>query len=541
MYDYIIVGAGSAGCVLANRLTEDPSVHVLLIEAGGPDTKREIHIPIDFAKLFQTPYDWAYMTEAQEQLHHRPLYWPRGKMLGGSSSMNIMVYIRGNAYDYNQWRDSGNVGWGYTDVLPYFTKAQHQQRGASMYHGAVGPLSVNDQRSPNILSQTFVEAGVEIGLPRNPDFNGETQEGIGLVQVTQKRGRRDSTADAYLRPVLKRPNLSVLTDTLVQHLLFDGRRAVGVAYTYQGREEQAEASREVLLCAGAINSPQLLLLSGVGPADQLQALALPLIADLPGVGQNLHDHLISPICYAATRPITLANVQGLSNRLKFSLFRRGPLTSNVGEAAAFYKTSEDLPAPDLEITFAPMPFFPPDIMNQRQMFTLGAISLSPKSRGYLALRSRDPQHSPLIQPHYLQKEEDLQVMVEGVKLARRLAQARAFDSYRGEESAPGPQVQSDKDIGAFIREHATTVFHPVGTCKMGKDPLAVVDSELRVYGVEHLRVVDASIMPVIVRGHTNAAAIMIAEKAADLIKQASRQSQSGEPIAIGHTPTSSQD
>lgn len=516
MYDYIIVGAGSAGCVLANRLTEDPSVKVLLIEAGGPDTKQEIRMPIAFSKLFKTAYDWNYETEAQPQLNNRSVYWPRGKTLGGSSSINIMVYIRGNEHDYNQWRDSGNIGWGYIDVLPYFKKGERQQRGASAYHGSDGLLHVVDPRSPNRLSRTFIEAGVEIGLHRNDDFNGATQEGIGLAQVTQKRGLRNSTADAYLRPALSRSNLTVLTDAQAQRINFDGKRAVGVTYLQGGVEEQASACQEVLLCGGAINSPQLLLLSGVGPVDHLQDLAIPLITHLPGVGKNLQDHLLVPVCYTASRPVTLASAQSLSNLLKFLLFRRGPLTSNVGEAAAFYKTSKDLPAPDLEMAFTPLSF-----LDQGHGFTFGPIGLSPKSRGYIALRSHDPQQSPLIQPNYLEQENDLEILIEGVKLARKLAHTHAFDPYRGKEFAPGSQAQSDQEIADFIRENATTVYHPVGTCKMGHDSMAVVDSELQVHGVERLRIVDASIMPTIVRGHTNAPAIMIAEKAADLIKEAS--------------------
>lgn len=516
MYDYIIVGAGSAGCALANRLSEDPSVRVLLIEAGGPDNKPEIHIPIAFATLFQTAYDWAYVTETQLHLKNRQINWPRGKMLGGSSSINIMVYIRGNELDYNQWRECGNVGWGYDEVLPYFKKAERQQRGASFYHGGNGPLHVADPRSPNRLSRLFVEAGVEIGLAPNDDFNGASQEGVGLAQLTQRRGMRNSAADAYLRPALRRPNLTVMTDTLVQRVLFDGKRACGVTCLRQGKEEQMEACREVLLCAGTINSPQILLLSGIGAAEQLQTQGISLVTHLPGVGENLQDHLLVPVCYTCTRPVTLASAKSLSNLLKFLLFKKGPLTSNIGEAGAFCKTREDLPAPDLEMAFTPVSY----LDQEHHGFTLGPILLAPESRGYLALRSPDPHQPPLIQPDYLEQQADLEVLIEGVKLARRLARTRALSPYRGEEFSPGAQAQSDEEIADFIREYATTVYHPVGTCKMGNDPLAVVDNELRVRGVDNLRVVDVSIMPTLVRGHTNAAAMMIAEKAADLIKNA---------------------
>lgn len=514
MYDYIIVGAGSAGCVLANRLTEDPHVSVLLLEAGGQDDRPEIHMPIAFTKLFQTACDWAYETQAQPQLHNRCLSWPRGKVLGGCSSINIMVYTRGSACDYDRWSASGNAGWSSVDVLPYFKKAERQQRGASLYHGGTGPLHVADQLSPNVLSRAFVKAGVEIGLARTDDFNGDTLEGVGLVQVTQKRGMRQSTADAYLRPALKRANLTLQTETHVQRVLFEEGRARGVAYTQGGKEEQALAHREVILSAGSINSPQLLLLSGVGPAEHLQALDLPVVAHLPGVGQNLQDHLLVPVCYTCRKPVSLAGAQRFRHLLNYLLFKRGPLTSNVGEAAAFYKTSEDLPAPDLEMAFTPLSFLDP----AHHGYTFGPIGLAPQSRGSLALRSRDPQEAPLIEPGYLNQESDLQTLISGVKLARRLAQTSAFAPYRGEEFAPGAQVQSDQEIAAFIREYATTVYHPVGTCRMGNDPLAVVDRQLRVRAVEGLRVVDASIMPTLIHGHPNAPIIMIAEKAADIIK-----------------------
>jgi len=526
MYDYIIVGAGSAGCVLAHRLTEDASLSVLLIEAGGQDAKPEFHIPIAFAKLFMSSYDWAYQTEPQPHLNDRPMYWPRGKVLGGSSSINIMVYIRGHEDDYNQWRASGNIGWGYTDVLPYFKKAERQQHGGSTYHGSAGPLHVADLRSPNVLSRAFIKAGMQFGLSRNDDFNGAVQEGIGIAQVTQKRGMRESTADAYLRPALKRPNLTVLTDALVQRIVFKDKRAVGVIYRKAEQEEQVCARREVLLAAGAINSPQLLLLSGVGSARQLQELDIPVVTHLPGVGENLQDHLLVPVSYTCTRPISLAAAPSLSNKLKFLLFRRGSLTSNIGEAGAFCKTRADLPAPDLEIAFTPAAFRNPKVHG----FTFGSVGLTPRSRGYLALRSRDPQQAPSLRPNYLEHPEDIEILIEGVKLARKLAQARAFDPYRGIEVLPGPEVQSDQEIDAFIRKSATSGYHPIGTCKMGNDAMAVVDSNLRVRGVEGLRVVDVSIMPTLVRGHTNATAIMIAEKAADLIKEASHYDVQAETL-----------
>lgn len=516
MYDYIIVGAGSAGCVLARRLSEDESVSVLLIEAGGPDSDRTFRIPLATPKLFRSAHDWIYQTEAQVHLDERQIYWPRGKVLGGSSSLNLMVYIRGHASDYDGWCESGNPGWSYADVLPYFKKAERQQHGASRYHGDDGPLCVADPRSPNLLSRAFVEAGKQIGLVPNGDFNGETMEGIGIAQVTQKRGIRNSSADAYLRPALKRPNLTVLTHALVEQIVCENRRAVGVRYQQEGQTVQVRARREVLLCAGAVNSPQLLLLSGIGAGPQLRALDIEVVADLPGVGENLQDHLLVPVSYACLQPVSLAAASRKSNMLKFFLLRRGPLTSNIGEAGAFCKTRTELLAPDLEIAFTPAAFRNPGVHG----FTLGSVVLAPKSRGRLFLQNNDPKTPPFIQPEYLTEAEDLDVLVAGVKLARRLARTPAFDVYRGDEVAPGPLVQTNQEIAAFVRRTATTVYHPAGTCKMGNDNMAVVDSALRIHGIEGLRVVDASIMPTLVRGHTNAAVIMLAEKAADLIKEA---------------------
>jgi choline dehydrogenase len=519
MYDYVIVGAGSAGCVLANRLSEDPACSVLLLESGGADTRKEFHIPPAFSKLFQSAYDWSYYTEEQEQLKQRTVYIPRGKVLGGSSSINAMIYMRGNRYDYDHWCALGNQGWSYADILPYFKKTEHQERGASAYHGVGGPLNVADPRCVNPLTRAFVAAGVELGWPHNLDFNGAEQEGVGVYQLTQKQGQRHSTAEAFLKPARRRRNLAVLPRAHVTRLLFEQQRCVGVTYLQDGQPQQAHVRKEVLLCGGVINSPQLLMLSGVGPAAHLQLLGLPVMQDLPGVGQNLQDHLAAGVIYACTQPVSLASAETLANMLSYLLLKRGPLTTNITEAGAFLKTRPELPAPDIQVIFLPVDAIDHGLVRlEGHSFTIGLTQLRPQSRGFIALRSPDPLESPTIQPRYLSSESDLRALVEGINLCRKVAQAAAFDPFRGRELYPGPEVQGEAAITGYIREVAVTADHPVGTCKMGSDPLAVVDTELRVHGLEGLRVIDASIMPTIVSGNTNAPTIMIAEKAADMIK-----------------------
>ena len=518
-FDYVIVGAGSAGCVLANRLTEDSKTTVLLLEAGGPDKQKEFHIPAAFSTLFKSQHDWAYYTEEQSHLNHRKLYWPRGKVLGGSSSINIMIYIRGNRRDYDHWHDLGNEGWSFAEVLPYFKQAENQERGTSEHHGVGGPLNVADLRYINPLSRVFAEAGVEIGLSRNVDFNGPEQEGVGFYQVTQKRGQRHSAAGAYLRPVLNRTNLTVLSHAHVIRLIVEKTRSVGVAYVRDGQPQQATVNREVILCGGAINSPQLLMLSGIGPADHLDALGIPVAVNLPGVGQNLQDHLAIGVVYDCTQPISLASAGTVGDILSYLLFKKGPLTSNVAEAGAFIKTQSDLLAPDLQLCFLPVYFVDHGFTRlEGHGFSLGVILLRPQSSGHITLRSGDPFEPPAIQPHYLGCKADGQALIEGMKICRRLVQAKSFDPFRGVERYPGPQVQSEDALSEYIRSLSQTVYHPVGTCKMGNDSMAVVDTRLRVHSIEGLRVVDASIMPTIVSGNTNAPTIMIAEKAADLIK-----------------------
>jgi choline dehydrogenase len=517
MFDYVVVGAGSAGCVVASRLVEDPSVRVLLLEAGGSDHQREIAMPVAFSRLFKTPVDWAYLTEPQAHLHQRMLYWPRGKVLGGSSSINAMVYIRGHRADYDTWRDEGNEGWGFSDVLPYFKKAEHQERGASEFHGVGGPLNVANLRSPNPLSRAFVQACVQLGIPHNDDFNGATQDGVGLYQVNQKNGRRHSTAAAYLQST--RQNLTILTGAYVTRVLFSGTRATGVEIIRERQIQRIEAGSAVILCGGAINSPQVLMLSGVGPAQHLRQFNIPVVVDLPGVGQNLQDHLVIGAVYVCRRPVSLDGAGSLADLLRFLVLRRGRLTSNVGEAGGFVRTDAAAPLLDLQLMFGPVYFLDHGLTHPAgHGFSLGGYLLRPRSKGYVALRSSHPLAPPVIQPNYLADEHDLSVLVEGFRLVRRIARAKAFDASRGREYWPGEHVQSTEETVEAIRESAETHYHPVGTCKMGRDAGSVVDAQLRVHSVEGLRVVDASIMPTIVGGNTNAPVIMIAEKAADMIK-----------------------
>lgn len=516
MADYIIVGAGSAGCVLANRLSEAASV--LLLEAGGADSAREIHIPAAFNQLFQTVHDWHYFTEPQPCMRNRRLYWPRGKVLGGSSSINAMIYIRGNRLDYETWADLGNVGWRYEEVLPTFKKSERREQGGADFHGVDGLLNVAPQRSPNPMSEMFVEAGIGMGYPRNDDFNGASQTGVGLYEVTQKNGVRHSTAAAFLTPILTRPSLKVETSAHVTRILFEGNRAVGVEYVQQGQTKQVRADREVLLCGGAINSPQLLMLSGIGAAYELAHHGIEVLMDLPGVGKNLQDHLICGVLFYASKKISLMNATRLDHVARFLVRRRGSLTSNVAEGGGFVTLDPQAPAPDIQFHFAPVIFDNHGLQPPTEHgYSVGVTLIAPKSTGYLKLRSADPFAAPVIQPNYLTEEADMQTLENGMLLAREIGNHRAFDGVRRDEYLPGKSLTSREAMRETVRNKAQTLYHPVGTCKMGQDVLAVVDANLRVRGVEGLRVVDASVMPTITRGNTNAPTIMIAEKAAEMI------------------------
>jgi choline dehydrogenase len=519
MYDYIIIGGGSAGCVLANRLSADSRARVLLLEAGIPDKRLTIHIPLAWNQNFKTEIDWNYNTEPQPHLENRSLYWPRGKTLGGSSSINAMIYIRGHRSDYDHWARLGNEGWSYDEVLPYFKKSEHNERGASQHHGAGGALNVTDLPAPNPLTMAFVRAAQETGLKYRTDFNADDQEGVGIYQVTQKNGKRHSTAAAFLKPVMERPNLTVITGAHVTRVLFDGRRVCGVAYLENGTPREVRCRDEVILCGGSINSPQLLMLSGIGPANHLREMGLKVIADLPGVGENLQDHIVCGIINYSVKPVSLINAQKLLALGRYLLTNSGLLRSNGGEGGAFIRSRPDLEACDLQYHFLPSHFLDHGLTPlSGHGFAAGITVLRPKSRGYIKLRSADPLAHPVIQPNYYADESDLHLTVEGMKWIREVIEASPFDPYRGAEILPGAQIDSDEALCRFARERSETLYHPVGTCKMGQDPMSVVNDRLQVHSVEGLRVVDASIMPQIIGGNTNAPTIMIGEKAADLIK-----------------------
>jgi choline dehydrogenase len=516
-YDTIIVGAGSAGCVVAARLSEDPARRVLLLEAGGPDEHPDIRIPFYAYRLQRGPFDWGYVSEPQPGLGGRQIDWPRGRVLGGTSAINAMVYIRGHRRVFDAWAEAGNEGWSYEELLPLFRRAEHQERGEDAFHGVGGPLDVADLREVNPLSCAFVEAAAELGLPLNLDFNGAEQAGFGFYQVTQRRGERWSAASAYLRPALARPNLTVLSGAQATRILLRASRAVGVAFVQNGEPLQAMGG-EVVLCGGAINSPQLLLLSGIGPAAQLRALGIPVAVDLPGVGQNLQDHLDVAVAYSCREPISLGLISQPAAELSYRHFRRGPLASGGPEAGGFLASDPAQPVPDLQYHFTPGWSVGFGVDRPRiHGFAIWPGLVLPASRGFVALRSPDPLAPPLIQPNYLSDARDLAVLVAGVRLGRRLAATRAFAPFVGEAIQPAPALERDDELDEYVRAHCNTIYHPVGTCKMGSDPLAVVDAELRVRGVEGLRVADASIMPTIVNGNTNAAAMVIGEKLATLL------------------------
>ncbi|HKO34391.1 MAG TPA: GMC family oxidoreductase N-terminal domain-containing protein, partial [Candidatus Limnocylindria bacterium] len=524
-YHYVIVGAGSAGCVLAGRLSADPACRVALLEAGGSDRKREIRIPAGFTKLFLTGYDWNYRTSKQPQLSDRELYWPRGKTLGGSSSIHGQAWTRGHRVDYDGWAESC-PGWSYEEVLPYFQRAEHRV-GSNIgeVYGTSGPQFISELRDPNPTTSAFLAGCAELGMRRLGELNEPDNTGYAPTPVTQRRGLRHSAADAYLRPARRRRNLTVLTGALAQRILLDGVRATGVKYRdAAGVTQLVTASREVIISAGTINSPQLLMLSGIGERDQLRAAGVEPRHELVGVGANLQDHLACGVIVHCPKPVTLFAADSPAQLARLLLARRGMLTSSVNEAVAFVRSDAALAAPDLELVWLPVPLLGEGLIPPpAHGLTLGVELLQPDSYGDIRLASADPAEPPVIDPGYLTAQSDLRGLVAGLRIAERLLDTAALRPYVGAPMAPWPGNVDDAKLATYVREHAQTAFHPVGTCRMGSDDAAVVDCELRVRGLDGLRVVDASVMPRITRGHTHAPTVMIAERAADLIRAGSHE------------------
>jgi len=519
-YDYIIIGAGSAGCAIANRLAEDYTLNILILEAGPPDDSFMLKMPAGFASLGdKTPYNWRYETVPQKHCNDRRMYWPRGKTLGGSSSINAMLYVRGNAWDYDHWRQLGNEGWSYNDVLPFFKKAENNERGGDEFHGTGGPLNVADQVEPSKINEGFLKACEQAGHKRIKDFNGASQEGVGYYQVTQKDKQRWSTASAYLRPAVERNrnNVKVISNALVERIILDGKRAMGLRYVVDGRDEVALCSREIILSGGAVNSPQLLMLSGIGPADHLKSHGIRVWHDLPGVGSNLQDHLDAAVLQFCKTRDTYDRANKLWSLYQYWRHKKGPGTSPIAETGGFLSTSSGLSAPDIQLHFLPVLVVDHGrTQMKKDGFSLHVCTLRPESTGTIRLKSSDPKEHPLIDANYLAERKDLDTLIKGVKLGREIFAQSGLDPYRAAEFQPGAAVKTDAEIEQWVRGHCETIYHPVGTCKMGpdNDPMAVVDNQCRVRGLEGLRVVDASVMPTLVGGNTNAPTIMIAERVA---------------------------
>ncbi|MEP4379795.1 MAG: choline dehydrogenase [Alphaproteobacteria bacterium] len=537
-FDYVIVGAGSAGCVLANRLTENGAYKVLLLEAGGKDTNPWLHIPLGYGKVFDDPkVNWCYATEPDPTCNGRRIVQPRGKVLGGSSSINGMVYIRGNAADYDHWRQLGNTGWSHEDVLPYFRKLEDNARGRDEFHGTGGPQAVSEQRDFHPLGRAHLEAAAQAGHPRNPDFNGAEQEGFGQYQVTQRTGRRWSTARGYLRPARKRANLTVETGAFANRVLFEGRRAVGIEYQIGDETRVARAGKEVILSLGAFNSPQLLQLSGVGPAGLLQEHGIEVVADMPGVGAGMQDHYLVRMVYRCKQPVTLNDVmrsrwRSAGTLLRYLLFRRGMMAMAAVPTGGFFRSDPSLATPDLQhhiVLYSNGGASGKHGAGLHEFSGLSAtiIMLRPESRGAVEIGSANPRDAPLIKSRYLSSENDARALMRGVREVQRIMGQPALEPFVGAQIEPGADVVSDDDVIDYLRNFGNTGFHPTSTCRMGVDETAVVDPRLRVHGFEGLRVVDASVMPAVTSGNTNAPTIMIAEKASDMILEDARQGGPG--------------
>jgi choline dehydrogenase len=529
-FDYIVVGAGSAGATLAGRLSESPETRVLLLEAGPPDSSFWIHLPIGYGKtMWSAKYNWCFYTDPDPNMNGRRIYWPRGKTLGGSSSINGLIYIRGQREDYDRWEFLGNEGWGFDSVLPYFKKSESNQRGANAWHGGDGPLKVSDIGAKHELIEAFIDGAGEIGVPRTDDFNGVRQEGAGYFQLTTFKGWRCSSADAYLKPAKKRRNLHIETNAQASGLILEGLRAVGVRYRQGGENKTARCFGEVLLCAGAIQSPQLLQLSGIGPGSLLQKVGGPVVKDLPGVGENLQDHLQIRLLYQCKKPITtndaLNSFIGRTKLgLEWALHRSGPLAVGINQGGCFMRAlPNEADTPDIQYHVATLSAdMAGGAVHPYSGFTMSVCQLRPESRGHIRIRSSDPFETPEMQPNYLATDLDRRTTIAAVKSARAIAASTAMRPYVAREVKPGPDIDTDEGLLDFCRDTGATIFHPSGTCKMGSDEMAVVDSRLRVRGVDGLRVIDCSVMPTLVSGNTNAPAIMMAEKAVDMIREDAR-------------------